>query len=154
MAVILTGSRKSQYQARFREWGFKKYAKGTQQGDWKIARYKAEKAKKLGKKTEVYRDGKLVTPKILRRQGFTTFLEQQVLERGKSLTSRLCRGSNSNLQRQRLKPHQVSSSSSALLRRETDISMAPRLRLIAPQQLVRAYQWIHQDTRGHRLLFR
>lgn len=29
IAIVLIGSRKSQYEARFREWGFQKYSKGN-----------------------------------------------------------------------------------------------------------------------------
>ena len=136
--MVLTGSRKSQYETRFREWGFRKYSKGTRPNDWKIVSYKVDKAKRLGKEARVYRLGKPVTPKVLRTQGFLKTLELKAFEQGELLINLRCFAVldltiTLTLQHQHLRPHQISASACPLLHQEADVPKPLRLRLNVKQ---------------------
>ncbi|RYP50199.1 hypothetical protein DL768_004220 [Monosporascus sp. mg162] len=71
---------KSQYETRFKEWGFEKYSKGTPAEDFKIANYRVNKAKTCGSEIRAYRRGKLVTPRVLSTRGYLTVLELKAFE--------------------------------------------------------------------------
>jgi hypothetical protein len=78
---------KAQYERRFKEWDFRKYAKGAQPKDWQIVQRKLKSAKarlaNTGKEPRVFYRGKPVTDKFLNNRGFMTLPEQMALEQGK-----------------------------------------------------------------------
>lgn len=73
----LTYSRKAQYERYFREWGFRK---NKAEIDYKVLGQKIEIREKMGRQSDIYRDGELVPRKKVRkeisRQGKMTFTEQ------------------------------------------------------------------------------
>ncbi|KAK3346487.1 Clr5 domain-containing protein [Lasiosphaeria hispida] len=78
---------KSQYETRFKEWGFAKYSKGIP-ADFKIANYRVDKAKRRGTEIRAFQRGKPVTPKVLRTRGYLTAHELGAFEQ--ALNGRCC----------------------------------------------------------------
>jgi hypothetical protein len=62
--------RKSTYTTQLKKWGFSKYLKNVPDQHRKIVKYKVTKARKMGKKVNPYFNEQLVTPGVLRGNGF------------------------------------------------------------------------------------
>lgn len=56
---------KSQYENRFKKWGFRKHRKGR---EWKDAYHRIEKRKRDGKDSSLYVDGVLIPKKKFRKE--------------------------------------------------------------------------------------
>ncbi|KAH8690778.1 ankyrin repeat-containing domain protein [Talaromyces proteolyticus] len=73
---------KYQYEAQFKQWGFKKYRMGAE--NWKYVKRQIEKRTNDGKQSDVFIDGTLRSPKTvqmeIRRQGFQTAIEKYSTE--------------------------------------------------------------------------
>jgi hypothetical protein len=62
--------RKSWYTKQLKNWGFRKNLKNVTPYDCEIASYKVTKARKIGRKVDLYFRGKLITPRVLRGERF------------------------------------------------------------------------------------
>lgn len=74
---MLTAQSNYQYQAKLKQWGFKKYRMGAKK--WIYVKRQIEKRNKLEKASEVFIDGvqcpRNVVQAEIRRQGFETAME-------------------------------------------------------------------------------
>lgn len=62
--------RKSWYTTQLKEWGFRKNLKDVTPHDCKVASYKVNKARKMGRKVDLYFRGQHITPRVLRGERF------------------------------------------------------------------------------------
>lgn len=63
-------TRKSWYTTQLKNWGVRKNLKDVTSRDREIASYKVAKAKKMGRKVELYFHGQHITPRVLRGERF------------------------------------------------------------------------------------
>lgn len=62
--------RKSWYTTQFKNWGFRKNLKDVTPHDCEIASYKVTKARKMGRKVDLYFRGQRITQRVLRGERF------------------------------------------------------------------------------------
>jgi hypothetical protein len=73
--------RKSWYTTQLKQWGFRKNLKDVTAHDCKVSSYKVTKARKGGKKADLYIYGKLITERVLRGERFfLSWLEEAKLD--------------------------------------------------------------------------